>query len=175
MKKICSKCKRKKDEKEFYKDNRAKDGLQSACKECSKKWQKDNPEYMKEYRKANAEKERERSRKWQKAHPENHRERQHKYYKAHAEEINEQERKRQQAIRAGWLLWMIDNGHPMPSKPDVAYHHPEDNKLFSIGWFLYTHKRTPENEELLETELNKCIVMNNIEHLQEHRDRGDVK
>lgn len=38
--KKCSKCKIEKEKTEFYKEKRSKQGLQSMCKECFKKWQK---------------------------------------------------------------------------------------------------------------------------------------
>ena len=51
MKKICSKCKIEKDLEEFYKDSRSKDGKQSMCKTCIKKYYKDNkPERLKYHR-----------------------------------------------------------------------------------------------------------------------------
>lgn len=46
--KICTKCKVIKNSTEFHKDNRAKSGLQSRCKECHKNDRQD-PEYYREY------------------------------------------------------------------------------------------------------------------------------
>lgn len=37
--KMCSKCGIQKHKTDFYKDSRSKQGLQSMCKECFKKWQ----------------------------------------------------------------------------------------------------------------------------------------
>lgn len=37
--KQCSKCKIEKEKTEFYKEKRSKQGVQSMCKECFKKWQ----------------------------------------------------------------------------------------------------------------------------------------
>ncbi len=42
--KTCSKCKQVKSLDDFYKLKRAKDGLQSECKDCHKKWMLENPE-----------------------------------------------------------------------------------------------------------------------------------
>lgn len=58
MKKICSKCGIEKENKEFYKDNRTKSGLYSACKKCSyfenkeykTKWRKENKKYWADYK-----------------------------------------------------------------------------------------------------------------------------
>jgi hypothetical protein len=48
--KRCTRCNIEKDEKEFYKNKRKKDGLDCWCKECSyitqKKWAKDNPKII---------------------------------------------------------------------------------------------------------------------------------
>lgn len=53
--KRCSKCKETKSKTEFYKLKRAKDGLQSECKECAsqykKQWRINNPEKVKQFRK----------------------------------------------------------------------------------------------------------------------------
>lgn len=53
--KICKKCKIEKDIIEFYEHKTTKDKLRSECKKCckekSKKWRKNNPEYAKEYNK----------------------------------------------------------------------------------------------------------------------------
>ena len=56
--KRCSKCGRELPIDNFYKDNRAKDGLQCWCKECSSKYKQTNKhhykEYYKEYYKTNS-------------------------------------------------------------------------------------------------------------------------
>ena len=49
--KICSKCKEEKETIEFNKCKRNKDGLQSLCKECRKKWRQDNKDKIAEYKK----------------------------------------------------------------------------------------------------------------------------
>jgi len=95
--KKCSRCKNEKKDSEFYKDKRAKDGLNCACKECinkvNKDWANKNPEkilelsrksherhkekekiYAREYarklRKDNYKKYREYKDKWEKENPE---------------------------------------------------------------------------------------------------------
>jgi len=56
MRKTCSKCQEEKDESEFYKDKRHKDGLRSNCKECQSQYEREryaipeNKEIKKEYR-----------------------------------------------------------------------------------------------------------------------------
>jgi len=40
--KICTKCNIEKPKTEFYKENRSKQGIQSMCKLCFKKWQQSN-------------------------------------------------------------------------------------------------------------------------------------
>jgi lipocalin len=45
--KKCYQCKEEKDISEFWKDKCKSDGLQSACRTCSKKWRTNNPELYK--------------------------------------------------------------------------------------------------------------------------------
>ena len=71
--KSCSKCYEIKEEKLFYKDKRATDGLYSHCKECHKKfmnkWMGNNKDVFKKYQKKwnanNKDKTRARTKKWQ--------------------------------------------------------------------------------------------------------------
>ena len=60
MLKRCYKCDTHKQLDSFYKDRSKKDGLVNECKPCRKvrveMWQKDNPDYMKEYSHKNKEK-----------------------------------------------------------------------------------------------------------------------
>ena len=57
--KVCSKCGEWKVYGEFAKRKAMKDGHRSECKECNKKYRKDNEEYFKQYRKDNSEKNKE--------------------------------------------------------------------------------------------------------------------
>lgn len=47
--KICSKCRKIKNIKEFYKNKSKKDGLSIWCKKCIKEWREKNSEKVKEY------------------------------------------------------------------------------------------------------------------------------
>ena len=47
--KKCSKCKKLKDESEFYKNNRHKNGLQSKCKNCTRKYARKYHGHLKKY------------------------------------------------------------------------------------------------------------------------------
>jgi len=49
--KRCSKCGIEKDESEFYKNSKMKDGLQSKCKECSHKYYQINKDHIAEIKK----------------------------------------------------------------------------------------------------------------------------
>jgi hypothetical protein len=54
MVKKCLKCKKEKESSEFSRDNRARSGLNSVCKDCyykyKKEWYKNNPDKVKKYR-----------------------------------------------------------------------------------------------------------------------------
>lgn len=62
--KICSKCKIEKDESEYYKNARSKDGKETVCKECL--YLLKNKDYLKRYYEANKHKCLARSKEWQK-------------------------------------------------------------------------------------------------------------
>lgn len=49
--KVCTKCHIEKDESEFYKHKRTKDGLRYDCKECVKKYEDENRDRIKKYHK----------------------------------------------------------------------------------------------------------------------------
>ena len=49
--KTCSKCKIEKELSDFYKKKSSKDGFRSECKSCTKKYDEENSERIKEYRK----------------------------------------------------------------------------------------------------------------------------
>ena len=86
--KKCTRCGETKDVSAFYKDTRARDGLQSYCNACNAQWHQEHSEQAKEYRAdhpylnkrackkyyaANAEREQQRVSRWMNEHPENHR------------------------------------------------------------------------------------------------------
>ena len=98
--KICTICKIEKDESEFYKNKRNKDGLNSWCKACfhdynqkwyknnsenmkkyMKEWSKNNPEYKKEWYKNNSEKVKEAAKQWRTDNPEKAKEADKQYSK----------------------------------------------------------------------------------------------
>lgn len=104
MLKMCSQCKEEKPSttEYFFRDKRAKDGLQSSCKKCErirvKKWQAKHPEKCREYTRQweeknavkkrslqrqryaeNAEEERHRKRQWRIENPEKRRAQERKY------------------------------------------------------------------------------------------------
>ena len=81
--KKCSKCKIEKDLSEFWKHKINKDGLRNICKECVRKYKKENNKHMKEY-----------SKNWQKDNPEKCREYSIKYYENNPDKFREHRRKR---------------------------------------------------------------------------------
>jgi len=94
--KTCTKCKIEKDETEFSKAKREKDGLQSKCKACEREYRQANAEriaeYQGEYRQENAEQICEKRREYYQANAEQYRE----YYQTNAERICERTRKYKQ-------------------------------------------------------------------------------
>ena len=79
--KKCSNCGELKPFSEFYKKKCSKDGLQSQCKMCNKKYYENNKEKMKEYRENNKEKIKE--------YYENNKEKVKEYYENNKEKMKE--------------------------------------------------------------------------------------
>lgn len=117
--KTCTKCNESKTVDKFYKDSRAKDGLQTWCKECRKAYREiyrtNNPNYArehyqanketynnagKEWRDRNPEKSREYQKKWRENNRETSRERVRTYAKDHPETVRRRNVKRR-ARKAG--------------------------------------------------------------------------
>ena len=48
---VCSKCKLEKPKDSFYKNSRNKSGRYSSCKNCCKKWSKENKDHLYKYKK----------------------------------------------------------------------------------------------------------------------------
>ena len=76
--KTCTRCNETKPTDQFYKDKSAKDGLRSACKECTSS-------ASRAYHKANRERQRENARAWNAANPERQREYARAWYEANRE------------------------------------------------------------------------------------------
>ena len=99
--KECSKCHEIKSVSEFNKNKGKIDGLDSKCKECYKKYRKDNAErykeyykeYRKEYYKDNAERIKKYHKKYYKNNAECHKEYCKEYYKDNVERIKERHKK----------------------------------------------------------------------------------
>jgi hypothetical protein len=103
QKKQCTRCGEWKSKKEFSKDNRTKEGLQSRCKSCiaelSREFRKNHPDKVlasnRAYRASNREKVNESGRKYRAARPEVHRASNAKWQRNNPDKVNEiQERSR---------------------------------------------------------------------------------
>jgi len=90
--KRCSKCGVEKDESEFYKEKKVKDGLCAHCKKC-------DIENRRKWREANSEKERETSRKWREANREKKREANRNWSEANQEKLRDANRRYREANR----------------------------------------------------------------------------
>jgi len=79
--KKCSKCGELKPFSEFHKKKNTKDGLQSQCKMCNKKYYENNKEKMKEYNKKYYENNKEKIKEYKKEYNENNKEKIKEYKK----------------------------------------------------------------------------------------------
>jgi len=97
MKKICSKCKEKKELSEFYKHKTLKYGVRSECIQCTKEYNKSRrekrKEYEKEYNLKNKDKIKDRNKKYYKNHINEIKEYRKKYYQENKEIFKEYKRK----------------------------------------------------------------------------------
>jgi len=145
--KRCSKCGEIKSVNRFYKDKNRKDGVGGYCKECQKKWQKNNPEKIrkagKKYRKNNPEKVREQykkwrednpeyDKKWRENNPEKVRKSKKKYYQKNKEKIKETQK-----------IWREDNPIKFWCLKTIATHKHKGYKvLFKSKDLLPIAKQT---------------------------------
>jgi hypothetical protein len=94
--KKCSKCSKLKELSEFWKDNKAKDGLNSRCKQCTRVaaleyyrvHKESRKEYTKEYGRTHKMEAKARSKKYRDFHKIEIKEYTKEYYKMHKDEIN---------------------------------------------------------------------------------------
>lgn len=90
MTKICKECKQEKDESEFYKNLKSKDGLHSQCKECLRIYRENRKkytkEYMKQYNKNKTQEEKEKKKQYSKNYYETHKEQYKLYREQNAEQ-----------------------------------------------------------------------------------------
>jgi len=108
--KACTQCGKTKLLKEFYKDQRGKDGLSSCCKECIlknvKKYRDENPEKIKTQKKKsyqdNPEKYDKRNKEWRRKNPEKVKESQDEWNKNNLEKVRKNKRE--------WKKRQKDNG-----------------------------------------------------------------
>jgi 5-methylcytosine-specific restriction endonuclease McrA len=134
--KICTKCNEWKEYKEFYKCSYKKDGFRCECKECYKKYEKENGlrfvERKKRYRQENIEKLREKNREFMKQYYIDNTEKIKKYHQDNAEEIKKQRKK-----------WYQENAEELKKQSKKRY---QENSEFAKE---YSKQRYRENAEKL--------------------------
>jgi hypothetical protein len=145
MGKVCSKCKIEKDESEFGKNSRMKDGLHYVCKECKHK--QDNA--------------------WVAKHNEEHKQRARNWRKNNPDKIREQYQKRKE-----YLLSLktpcIKCGESRPTV--IEFHHIDPStKLFNLA---YTVSNGSKPREIIEAELKKCVCLCANCHAEFHEKYG---
>lgn len=136
--KICPCCKIEKEDSEFYKNRRRKDGLTVYCKTCTaekskeyhathkdeckarlQKWRAANREYVRErdkkYRLSRPEQERAKERRYRETHPEKIREKNKKYREANPEYFKAKHQERRAVLKAR------DDGTVTKEKLDTLY------------------------------------------------------
>ena len=95
--KRCTKCNRELPISEFYKDNKAKDGLQCYCKECHNKYNQtyEQKQYQKEYQKQ-----------YQQINKEHLKEYQRQYRATNSQHLNQQQKEYRNQFK-GYYLYII--------------------------------------------------------------------
>jgi hypothetical protein len=111
--------------------------------------EQEQKEYMKQWHKAHKEEEKA----WREAN--------RKRLKAHTE-------KHWESYINAWHEWLVAHGYGIPCKEMHYHHEDEDSRSFVIGRWLHRHSLSPENIELLEEELEKCVYIPAKEHKQLH-------
>jgi hypothetical protein len=87
--KKCTKCKLEKPFEDFTKQKTGKNGLRSNCKQCIKKYEKENKEYYKEYQKKWQEENKEYVKKYEQENKEKIKERTKNWYQKNKEKIKQ--------------------------------------------------------------------------------------
>ena len=94
--KYCYACKQERPKTDFYKDKSRKDGLDSRCKPCHKKYYEDNKDKLREYWKKRYEDNKDKLREYSKEYYEDNRE----YYKEYGKEYRKNKRHLENARKA---------------------------------------------------------------------------
>lgn len=161
--KKCPRCKQLRNEKEFSKHSRTKDGLRCYCKKCisltGKIYYKKNYSkltlYQREYYKNNKKKVNERQMIWNKNNPEKIIEIKRRFRKNHKEQIKKENKE-----------WCKENFQKMKAINAINYlkpekkpcvvcgnylaekHHPDYNKPYEIIWLCRSHHHLLHNNKL---------------------------
>lgn len=162
-KRLCRICKKWLDISEFYKHPGYKDGIDHACKECQK-------EYQKNFRKNNPELTKERSKKIRERDKEKIKQRQKEYYERtkldpvyikkrkdsynkNKDKWHENEKARRKVFNEKWKTPCIKCGETRLYL--IQFHHIDHNtKDFCIG-----ANATSKSDETLKKEIEKCVCL----------------
>lgn len=94
------------------------------------------------------------------------------YQITHSEKVREWGQQKERRNLKTWREWFKLNELVFPKTPVNLYHHSDpDNKAFNISSFVRKKAINPINVEILEEELEKCVLVNRAEHARIHKPR----
>lgn len=162
-KRQCRICKKWLDASEFYKHKGYKDGIDHACKECQKQYQKNfrksNPEIIKDRSKTIRERDKEKIKQRQKEYYEKTKldpyyiKKRKDCYNKNKDKWHKNEKERRKFFNEKWKKPCIKCGESRLYL--IQFHHIDHKtKDFSIG-----ANATSKSEEVLKKEIEKCVCL----------------
>lgn len=163
--KRCTKCGLEKDESDFYRNSRSKDGLTDRCKVCLS-------EDHKLYREKNRDMVNEKSKKYDLSHPEQVKERGKRYRELHRNQINEYARLKT-ATKREWIRSCktdcVKCGESRKHIIDFHHINPTEKKI-NFG----TNSTVGKSKQSLMDEMIKCVCLCRNCHADFHYIYGNV-